>query len=101
MNRVGDIVRCRSQGTIKQLLQSQTHCSLATCSYVVQTLGRYMHAVRRRFKSSNVRWFKITNATKQLVYVPCTIFVLPSFFFTSHPNTCSNVLLKIKSKDQI
>lgn len=26
MNRVGDIVRCRSQGTIKQLLQSQTHC---------------------------------------------------------------------------
>lgn len=31
MNRVGDIVRCRSQRTIKQLLQSHTHCSLATC----------------------------------------------------------------------
>lgn len=68
MNRVGDIVRCRSQGTIKQLLQGHIHCFIATCSYVVQTLGSYIHAIQRRFQSSNVRSFKITNSTKQLVY---------------------------------
>lgn len=52
--------------------------------YVVQTLGNYMHAIRRRFQSSNVRWFKITNTTKQLVYqtalILCSDLVITLYY---------------------
>lgn len=89
-------------------------------SYVVQTLRSYMHTIRRKFKSSYVRWFKIMNTTKQLVYqtalilcseLESTLYYTWSsahaqylffqvFFFTSYPNTCTTVLLTIKSKDR-
>lgn len=69
-----------------------------------------MHTIRRRFKSSNVRWFKIMKATKQLhvfyqtalilcselentLYYTCTSsiaheqYLFSQVFFASYPNT--------------
>lgn len=83
-----------------------------------------MHTIRRRFKSSNVRWFKIMKTTKQLhifyqtalilcselentLYYTCTSsivheqYLFSQVFFLLLIQIRSTVLLTIKSKDQI
>lgn len=121
MNRDGDTVRCRSQWTTKQLLQSHTHCFIAvlskrkevTCIQFEEDLRVQMFDGLKSWNYETITYFlsncinfmfrtrKYTLLYIYLINRPWTIFVLPGFFFLLLIQIRSTVLLTIKSKDQI
>lgn len=125
MNRDGDTVRCRSQWTTKQLLQSHTHCFIAVLSKRKEvTCIQFEEDLRDPMLDGLKSYIKTTkqlhvfyqtalilcSELENTLYYTCTwsiaharyLFSQVFFFFASYPNTFNRFTdNKIKRPDLV